>query len=250
MKHLDSAFYYPNRGISMIPDQLAEYCGLNNIFLNSKITRIIHNKKRIQKIEINNERKVDVQEIVNTLPLPLFLRMLKPQPPSNILKTVENLRYRDMLLVALFINRDSVTASASIHFPDITYPFTRIHESKNRSISMSPKGKTSLVLELPSQRGDPLWCLPDDQIIRLVSSHLVKIGFISANEVEKGLVKRLLYVYPVLDIGYRRKIQTIFSYLKTFENLKLTGRSGAFQYLSIHNIMKSSKKLIHHYIPH
>src|SRR5262249_43463416 len=46
----------------------------------------------------------------------------------------------------------------------------------------------------------------------------------------KGFVVRSAKAYPVIERGFREKIETIKSYLDQFENLLPIGRSGMFKY--------------------
>ena len=246
--HLEGSFYYPKMGIGTIAEKLAEFCGEENIVRNSIITKILRDHARIQAVEVNGRERIDTDEVVSTLPLNLFLQMLEPLPPEEILLLARSLRYRNVILVALFLNRESVTEAATVYFPDPDFPFTRIYEPKNRSIYMSPPGQTSLVAEIPCQENDKFWTLYDDKLIRLVCSRLVQIGWIKEEEIIDTLVSRINYAYPILEVGFEKKIRKINAFLKGLSNLKLSGRNGKFTYAWIHNMMKFGKEIIEEYI--
>lgn len=248
-EHLEGSFYYPKMGIGTIAEKLGEFCGEENILRNSKITKILHNHRRIQAVEVNGRERIDIDEVVSTLPLNLFLQMMEPIPPGEILLLAKSLRYRDVILVALFLNRESVTEVATVYFSDPDFPFTRICEPKNRSTYMSPSGKTSLVAEIPCQQGDKSWSLEDDRLIQLVRSKLIRIGWIKEEEIIDALVSRINHAYPILGIGLEEKIQRINTFLKRFSNLKLSGRNGRFIYAWIHNMIKLGKEIIEEYVP-
>lgn len=246
-KHLEGPFYYPKMGIGMITEKLGEFCGVENIYRNSKITRILHNHERIQAVEINGKDIIDTDEVVSTLPLNLFLQMMHPMPPEEILLTANTLRFRNVILVALFLNRESVTEVATVYFPASHFLFTRIYEPKNRSIYMSPPAKTSLVAEVPCQQYDMVWCSRDEKLVQLISSQLIQIGWIKGKEIIDASVKRIDYAYPILEIGFEDKVQKINTYLKDFSNLKISGRSGKFTYTWIHNMMRFGDEIIKEY---
>jgi protoporphyrinogen oxidase len=136
---------------------------------------------------------------------------------------------------------------ATVYFPDAAIPFTRIYEPKNRSIYMSPAGKTSLVTEIPCQHGDRVWCMKDNDLVQLILTCLVQMGLINKTEIIDALVYRLNYAYPVLEIDYEENIHKIITYLKGFNNLKLTGRNARFMYSWIHDMMRSGKEIIQEY---
>lgn len=246
-EHLEGSFYYPKLGIGAITEKLGRFCGEENILRNSEITKIMHNQKRIQAVEVNGKEMVDADEVVSTLPLNLLLQIMEPAPPEEILRSAESLRYRNVILVALFLNRESVTETATVYFPDPKFPFNRIYEPKNRSRYMSPRGKTALVAEIPCLPEDKLWNSEDEKLIQLICSHLIQIGWINGEEIIDALVSRLDYAYPILELGFEEKIQKINTFLNGFSNLKISGRNGKFSYLWIHNMMKSGKEIIEEY---
>jgi protoporphyrinogen oxidase len=49
--------------------------------------------------------------------------------------------------------------------------------------------------------------------------------------------------YPVLEKGYVQKVMTLFEYLSRFANLEISGRSGLFRYLWIHNLFREGKTI-------
>jgi protoporphyrinogen oxidase len=246
-EHLEGSFYYPKMGIGAITEKLGRFCGEENILRNSEITKIMHNQKRIQAVEVNGKEMIDTDKVVSTLPLNHLLQIMEPAPPEEILRLAESLRYRNVILVALFLNRESVTETATIYFPDQKFPFNRIYEPKNRSGSMSPRGKTALVAEIPCQPEDKRWNSEDDKLIQLIRSHLMQIGWINEEEIIDASVSRLDYAYPILELGFEEKVQKINAFLDGFSNLKITGRNGKFRYLWIHNMMKSGKEIIEEY---
>ncbi|MEE9201427.1 MAG: FAD-dependent oxidoreductase [Candidatus Brocadiales bacterium] len=247
-EHLDGSFYYPKRGIGTIAEKLGELCGKENILRNSKITRVFHNQTQIQALEVNGKERVYTDEIVSTLPITVLLQLMEPRPPEEILQLAKDLYYRNMILVAVFLNRESVTENASVYFPDADCPFTRIYEPKNRSVYMSPPGKTSLVAEIPCLQGDELWNTDDSRLIQLIRSQITQLGWIDEEEIIGALVSRMNYAYPVLEVGFEDKIKEIVTFLKRFDNLKLSGRNSKFTYTHVHDIIKSGKEIIGEYI--
>ena len=245
---IDGTFYYPKKGFVAIMERLTDVCGEQNIYRNSKITRIFHNHKRIQAIEINGEKSSDANEIISTLPLTLFLEIMNPAPPAEILSVAKKLRYRNVVLVNLFLETEKITEAACVYFPQHNFPFTRVHEPRNRSTYMSPQGKTSLVIEIPCDKGDEIWCMQEEELIQMVFSQLVQIGWTKEAELKDASVVKLDYAYPVLEIGYSENIEKINTFLKCFENLNFVGRCSKFTYNSFHHIMKDSKKVVEEYI--
>jgi protoporphyrinogen oxidase len=247
-EHLDGSFYYPKKkGIGSIADKLEEFCGKENILRNSKITKIFHNHRQIQAIEINGKEIVNTNGVVSTLPINQLLQRMEPFPPKKILRLVKSLRFRNVVLVAIFLDMESVTKAATVYFPDRNFPFTRLYEAKNRNITMSPPGKTSVVVEIPCQERDRFWTMKDEKLIQMVRSQLIDTGLIQEDKILDAVVVRMNNAYPILELGFEERIQGIFNFLKNFENLRISGRNGKFLYTHVHDMMKFGKEIIDEY---
>ena len=166
--------------------------------------------------------------VVSTLPINRFLQMMDPLPEDRILNLGASLRFRNVVLVALFLNRESVTRAATVYFPDHRFPFGRLYEARNRNPRMSPPGKTSVVVEIPSQEEEEYWRMEDGRLIEMVSNQLTATGLIQQQEI----------------IGFEDKINQIFSYLDSIKNLRISGRNGKFLYTHVHDMMQFGREII------
>jgi protoporphyrinogen oxidase len=246
-EHLDGTFFYPKNGIGDIVKKWVEVCGQENIIKRSKVTKIFHDNKEISSIEINGRNKISIDYAVNTLPISLFLNMMTPSPPEEILEISNTLLYRHVKLVALFIDKPSVTESATVYFPGKDFIFTRLYEPKNRSAHMSPEIHTSLIMEIPCQDGSEYWNMDNKELINLISAKLIEIGWVHEAEIMDARVYPMQYAYPVFETGYEEKMKKIFDYLMRFRNLAFTGRNSRFEYIHLHDIMKYGKEIIEDY---
>ncbi len=247
-RHLDGSFYYPKKGIGAIAETISDFCGRDNIHTDSEVTAIYHDNGEIHSIQINRDRTINTDEVVSTLPLNSFLEMMKPSPPQDILATAKTLRYRDLILVVFFIRKPSVTKAATVYFPDRKFIFTRMYEPKNRSEYMSPPDETSIVLEIPSQRGDELWQMQDEMLIDMVREQFLGLKWVNDEDIKNTEVVKMQYAYPILEKGYESKVAVINDFLNGFENLRLIGRSARFEYSWIHNIVRSGEKIVQGYL--
>lgn len=242
--HLEGPFYYPDNGIGAVSEALADGCGRAAISPNAEISRVFHDGRRIQAVETGNGERFECSAVLSTIPLDRFLRMLAPPPPAEILNAAAGFRFRQLALVALFLNRETVARAATIYFPDPSLPFTRVYEPKNRSARMAPPGQTSLVAEIPYSPGDRFEYMEDERLSEIVRSHLVRTGLIAERDVIATGVRRLADAYPVLEIGVENRRREIFSYLAGFANLKTIGRCGTFRYLHIHDLLPQSTRAV------
>jgi protoporphyrinogen oxidase len=241
--HLEGSFYYPKGGYVAIVDKLAEVCGEANIRTNSRITKIFHNEGKIHQIEINNQERIAVDEVVSTLPLPLFVRILEPEPDTELIDAARTLRFRNLILVASFLDREKVSDNATLYVSDPSVPITRIYEPKNRSEIMAPPGKTSLC-EIPCDPGDHLWKKDDNELIALTRSELIKLKLVTDGEISGSVVHRMSNAYPILDLESENTVDMLLNYSGNFRNLRVSGRNGRFLYTSMLDMLKFGSEVI------
>ena len=243
-KHIDGAFYYPDYGIGSIFERLAETCGREHILTNQRITKIYHKNQRIETIELNGKKDISVDYLLNTLPLNIFLNILDPAPPSIVLELVQQIRFRNIVLIVFMIDKPRINKNASMYFPDSKYPFTRIYEPKNRSSKMAPDHQTTLAVEIPCQQSDKWWKMDDQTLASTIKESVLELGFFEEKELIDLTIKRLPFAYPILELGFENKVQEILAYLNSFENLYTNGRNGVFKYSHIHDMFLTGKETI------
>lgn len=244
VKHLDGAFYYPEFGIGTIFKKMGEYCGKENLKLNSKVTKISHRNGHVVSVSCNNQKEYFADRIVSSLPLNIFLKILDPLPPKEVMSIANSIKFRNLILIIFYLDKESVNGNGSMYFPSDEFLFTRIYEPKNRSKKMSPESKTSLVVEIPCFDSDEIWVKNNWKLVQKVKKNLIDCGFFKENELIGNNLRKLENAYPVLENDFETKIQPIFDYLSDFKNLILTGRNGLFEYTHIHDHMKNGRKII------
>ncbi|WP_299459151.1 FAD-dependent oxidoreductase [uncultured Microscilla sp.] len=248
-EHIDGSFYYPVSGIGEIFERMEIACGKKHVHKNSPITRIYHHNGHITAIEVNHQEKITIHsgaQVVSTLPLSIFLQILEPKVPAEILALTQAIRFQHLMLVGVFLNKPLVTSNASLYFPDNDFIFTRVVEPRNRSIAMAPAGNTSLIAEIPYNESSPLWQWSKEDFIAKTCSGLVETGLVTPDEIIDTTTYVIKYAYPVLALDYPEKIAKISAYLQQFSNLHLSGRGGKFVYGHIHDMMRYGKDIVLH----
>jgi protoporphyrinogen oxidase len=250
---LVDVFLYPALGIGRISERLKEEieAGNNNVLTDSRIERINHSDFKVESVVINSRERVATEngmEFISSIPITKLVKMLHPAPPENILNAASQLRFRDLVIVTVMINRKRVTDQTWIYIPEQKIPFGRIHEPTNWSEKMAPKGKSILVAEFFSFKGDVIWNKSDEDITSITVENLENMKFIKKHEVMDSAVLRVPNAYPLFEVGYRERCDEIYEYLGRFKNLHITGRSGMFRYYNmdhaIESGIKTAKKII------
>ena len=243
--HLDGEFYYPRGGIGRIQEVLAAGCPPGTLQTGVAITAIHHNGSRVKSIQRNKASGHDVVDrMICTLPLPTVMKLLDPPPPARILGLARALRFRHVVVVAVFLDRESVSPYASTYFPSSDFPFTRIHEPRCRCPDMAPPGTTSLVAEIPCDPGDATWCLADEPLVTLVQEGLERLGWIRSDQIREAVVHRMVDAYPVPETGAEACVQEIRAWLDRFPNLRLVGRGSLFAYHHIHDLVQLAHETV------
>ena len=236
-------FLYPRLGSGRIAERLAEEIERDgSIATDTRVTHIHHDGRRIEGVSVmqgGREQSLDGEAFLSTIPLTQLIQALSPHVPAKVRAAAAQLRYRDLVIVTVMLERDRATDQTWIYFPGKDIPFGRLHEPTNWSDAMAPPGHTLLVTERFCFRGDATWNASDDELIDTTAQHLERLGFIHKREVRDGMVLRIPAAYPLFEVGYQQRSQTLCDYLERFENLQLAGRGGRFRYLNMDQAIAS-----------
>lgn len=240
---LASEFLYPSLGIGRIAERLKEEIEKNNrVFTNSRIVRIDHVGYGIKSVTTQTGNQIcnyKGNEFISSIPLARLVQLLHPKPPIDVLEAASRLRYRDLVIVAVMLDRERVTDQTWIYIPEKKIPFGRIHEPTNWSRKMAPDGRTLLVTEHFCFRGDDTWSASDEDLAERTITSLVDLGFIKKHEVIGKVILRIPKAYPLFEVGYTEHYEKICDYLDGYRNLRLIGRGGAFRYYNMDHAMES-----------
>ncbi|HUG52473.1 MAG TPA: NAD(P)/FAD-dependent oxidoreductase [Vicinamibacteria bacterium] len=229
-------FHYPRRGPGMMWQAAAAEVerGGGAVRLGRDVTRIIWEPGRVTGVEVRHGGVVELvggTDVISTMPVTEFVKRLDPPPPAHVLAAAGALRYRDLLIVCLIVDRPSLFPDNWIYVHDPAVKVARIQNFKNWSPDMVPDpGKTSLGLEYFCNEGDPMWRASDRDLVDLGRSELERIGLGRARDVEDGCVFRVRNAYPVYDGAYAAQLATIRRFMEGLANCQTVGRNGLHRY--------------------
>lgn len=240
---LTDGFLYPSLGIGRLSDRLREEIEKSNdVFIGTSVVSVNHKDFRVKSVSVRDRdqaRTVPADEFISSIPVTKLINMLNPSPPARVLETAAKLKFRDLVVVAIMVDRARVTDQTWIYIPEQKIPFGRVHEPTNWSPAMAPPCKSLLVMEFFSFKGDAVWNMRDDRLTDLTVDNLVRLGFIDKREVLDSAVVRVPNAYPLFEIGYRKHAEALHDYLGRFSNLHIAGRSGMFRYYNMDVAMRS-----------
>jgi protoporphyrinogen oxidase len=155
---------------------------------------------------------------------------LDPPPPPQVLAAARSLRYRHHVGVNLVVKGPAPFADnwIYVHSPDVK--MARISNYRSFSAEMAAtRDSYPMTVEYFCFPDDGIWTGSDTELIRRAIAELATMGIEAASD-DDAFVVRSKNAYPVIERGFREKVDTIKWYLDQFENLLPIGRSGMFKY--------------------
>lgn len=177
-------------------------------------------------------RQFSAANIVSSMDMPALLRALSRRLPSSVEEAANGLRFRDFLIVVLFVRGTSLFDDHWIYIHDPQVRVARIQNFGNWSAELVADPNTSsLGLEYFCQQGDELWARPDHDLIQLASQELCQVGLVRPPDIISGTVVRMPKAYPVLDQDYRRHVDELRNFLSAnHPQIQCVGRNGMHKY--------------------
>lgn len=238
---LVDVFDYPALGIGRLSERLQDEINVGgSVMTGSRLTGLRHDGKSILSAEVTTpEGPVTARgsHYLSTVPLDSLVRSLSPSAPADVIEAARGLGFRDLVLVSVSVDREDVTGESWVYIPEKKFAFGRLHEPSNWSARMAPPGKTLVVAEYFSFKGDDIWNTSDERLSEMTISGLEELGYIRPHEVISTEVLRVPGAYPLFEVGYEEKVQVVMRFLERFNNLSVAGRSGVFSYLNMDHAM-------------
>lgn len=228
--------HYSKTGSETLPRSLAK--SLQNrgaqLRTDSLIQKIYHDQQRITGLTIHGSPLYNpFTSFVSTLPLPLFVELLEPTPPPEVIAAAHQLRFKPMTVYALLVKKKQCMEALYTYYRDRI--FHRVGEPKNAGLQVTPSDHTTLIIETTCEFGDHKWkgdALP--QILKDLEAE----GLCHSEQVVSHHLIHSPYAYPIFSLGFEKHLQIVQDYLATFSNLRSTGRQGAFTYPNMHSAMR------------
>jgi len=228
-------FRYPRLGPGQMWERMQQRVESRGIpvHLNRRATSIRHDHNVVHEITVESDGRaldVPVDAVLSSIPLSELILRLDPPPPDDIVAAAHRLRYRSLCLVALVIDNEQPFPDNWIYLHDPGTRAGRVQNFGAWSSDMVKPGTTCLGAEYFCFEGDEIWEMPDDDLVRLTTDELARIGLVDPKDVVDGVKVRVPKAYPMYDPYYREAVAVIHGYLAGFENLKTFGRNGLHRY--------------------
>jgi protoporphyrinogen oxidase len=228
-------FYYPRKGFGALPQAMQAEIQANGgqVIVNADLRELDIGNGQVEAVHaLVDGRPVTypADYLVSSIPLSTLGQMVFGEADAQALSSIEDLEFRHLILVYVFVNRPLVLKDQWIFFPEAEFIFSRIFEQKQMNPGLGPDEQTAICCDFTCDETSHYWTAPDDELAGECIAGLVKAGFIQPEEVSGTLVKRVPNFYPRYDLGYVEKMKDVNQRLQQVKNLMLTGRIGMYNY--------------------
>ncbi|MCM8797526.1 MAG: hypothetical protein NC923_06615, partial [Candidatus Omnitrophica bacterium] len=155
------------------------------------------------------------------------------------------LKWRGVRLLYIVIKEQIKHPTETFYFPSTDIILGRVSEIKKYSPFINQGIKeTLLTIEIPVSSGDRIWEMPEEPLLKLCVSDLVKTGvFEKIPTVVKSFSLKLDKVYPLYILGWESDFFAIYNRLNSIHNLFSVGRGGLFLHCNIDHCITQGLEL-------
>ncbi|HPI74373.1 MAG TPA: FAD-dependent oxidoreductase [bacterium] len=237
-------FFYPAKGFGQISRVLAQEVQRlgGSLTTRVQIDRIEQQTDGSWIVHQQGGASLQADMLFSTIPLTVLVRLIHPVAPAAVMQTVEALRFRAMVLHYVILETDQFTPFDAHYFPQKDLIFSRLSETKNYRRAVEPAGRTGLCFEIPCNPDSPVWNQTDAEITAHVLTDLRKAALPVQCRVIDSFSKRAPFVYPVYDLAFADRLQTLEDYLSRFPRLIRLGRQGLFVHDNTHHTIDMAYK--------
>jgi len=229
-------YMYPRQGISLLYEGMAaEVRGAGNVIkLNAPAVQLERDPStdrvtRVSYREDGQDKSIDCDILLSTLPLPALVSMMTPALPAPVVAHAGKLRYRSLKLIYIVLKRAQMTDYHWVYLLDEQFRVNRLSEQKNVSPEMVPPDSTVLCIELSLWKDEPLWQASDEEIYQLALRDLMKMGYgVTPGEVLEYHVTDISTAYPVYELNFEEHLIPVLDGVHEVPNLLTLGRHGLF----------------------
>jgi protoporphyrinogen oxidase len=112
-----------------------------------------------------------------------------------------------------------------------------VSEPKNYGLASLP-GRTVLCAELPCDKQDQIWSMPDSDLGEIFLRAMAAVGLDTPSPVLDIVVRRLPQAYPIYTRDFFEHFHAIDSYLEGLEGVLTFGRQGLFAHDNTHHALR------------
>ena len=255
-------FRYPKFGPGQLYETMEqEILRRGGQVLKNKTVTALHTENgRIVSVETADGSAYPADVVFSSMPVKDLVAGLDGEVPQNVREIAAGLPYRDFTTVGLLVDRlklknetnrrtlGNLVPDCWIYVQERDVRMGRIQVFNNWSpyLVKDPEQTVWLGLEYFCSEGDDLWTMPDDALIRLAETELIRMGIIDEGAVRDGVRLRVKKAYPAYFDTYAQ-FDTVRAYLDSVDNLYCIGRNGQHRYNNMDHSMLTAIEAVRAY---
>ena len=181
---------------------------------------------RLTATGADGELAISAGHAISSAPMRELAARLYPLPVSTI--EASQLKYRDVIVVALMIGPDGSLPDGAIHINDRKVKVARVHNyGPGSPDTAAGSGAACIGLEYFCGENDELWSMADDELVELARREMDLLGLMPPEKIVGGAVVRQPKACPVYDETYAANVEAMRRELEALHpTLHLVGRNG------------------------
>lgn len=226
--------YYPDTGFGGIALRIADNIRMigGNIFLGCRAHEVLLKDNGTVQVRYLSQDSIESMAcdfLISTLPLPLFIDMVRPQPPADVRDSSAHLGFRSLVVLGMVTEKMNVLDSSYIYMLD--RPYNRVSEMNKFSAQTSPPEDNMIAIEMPCLENSLTWHASPEELFQISAESLARDGILLPGDVKKLLLAKAPHAYPLYRKDYARHLMKVLSYIRSCPQLETLGRSGEFLYM-------------------
>ncbi len=214
--------------------------------LHAQLKQPVYMQKTVTKIDIQEKKVIfadgsceQYTTLVNTMPLNVFLALIKDSSSSNLSRHSKKLLCNSVVNFNLGIKRENLSDKHWIYYPEKKFPFYRIGFSHNFAKSMAPQGHSSLYGEFSylQKSQDEV-----SQILKAALNQTKKILKIDDSEIATEKIITINHAYVIFDAWRDKNLPLIQKNLEE-NDIYSIGRYGGWKYSSMQEGLLEGKEI-------
>lgn len=242
----EETLWYSRSGAREMPMALADHVRERggDVQLESPVTGFevdvdpVAGRRRVRAVRCGHagtERRTPCDACLSTIPIAALVRALGDAAPPDVQAAARELRHKAVAVYGFLIRKPKVLDAQYVYYRDRI--FHRLAEPANSGMFVHPAGHTVLLAEMTCDIGDDRWSGGDATRRRIVADMAAE-GLLAEADIVETHVFTDEYAYPVFALGFEPHLAKVEAFLATFDNLRSTGRQGAFCYPNMHSAMR------------
>jgi len=225
--------YYPVTGFGEIARRIADKVRAagGTILTDAPACEVVLDGDRAVRVRYRSAAEtttLECERLVSTIPLPLFVDMLRPQPPADVRASAAQLEFRGLLVLGMVTERKNVLGASYVYVLD--RPYNRVSEMSKFSPGTSPPTDNIIAVEMPCLGDASTWNASKEEIYQMCAGSLAHDGILLPGDVKKLLLVKAPYAYPLYRKGYAPHLEKVLAHVRSHPQLETLGRSGEFLY--------------------